>query len=111
MAKFCTHKDANKRDQGTTRAEYTRLILKQGISEGVRSEIMAVPAELYGETVFFILAEATLVAAAFDAFDSALGKEQTLSLGKLPGFRSMVPLRGALMLRFPAQSCRCSRSI
>ncbi len=61
--------DLNRRDQVTTRAYYTRLILLKGISDGVRSEVMAVPGLSAGEPVWLVIAGATMIEAAYAAFE------------------------------------------
>ncbi len=45
-----------------------QLILQKGIVDGVRSEVMAMPGQMNGEEVWFLIAGATMVEAAFQAF-------------------------------------------
>ncbi len=67
----CVLQDLNKRDQGTTRAAYTKMVIEVGIVDGARSELMAIPGMSNGEQVHYFIAGATLAEAAYDAFESS----------------------------------------
>ncbi len=54
------------------------MIIKDGISEGVRSEVMAIAAEHGGEKVHLLIAGATMCEAAHEAFETPGGKDQKI---------------------------------
>ena len=60
--------EQNQRDQASSRARYKTIIMQRGVMEGLRSELIACMRIENGEQMFYFIAGATLVEAAYEAF-------------------------------------------